>query len=61
MSKFRLFNFLHIRCVECNKVTALNPGDYDKIVSDCKCNTPKEPKKRKTNVKQQNKTSKTDS
>lgn len=58
MSKFRLFNYLHIRCVDCNKVTALNPGDYDKIISDCECN---KPKKRKTNGKQQNKTPKTNS
>jgi len=51
MTKFRVFNHLFIRCVDCNKLTEIMPGDYTEIVSSCDCNKPKQKRTRKTNVK----------
>jgi len=44
---FRVFNYFHIQCVDCNKITIVNPGDYLVIESDCDCKK----RKRKRNDK----------
>lgn len=38
MSKFMVYNWFHIRCETCHKVTEIKPGLHEMIISDCKCN-----------------------
>jgi len=56
---FTLFNHLHVRCNECKHVTALMPGKYTKLESECDC-LENSKNKRKSNANKKTKTTKSD-